>query len=125
MEEPIFAAIRQAIDEGDTEVLSRAVTAVLRASDYGCSSEEVLALLISTAIRTLAPKPGPIGRKGMARRLSLRTQSGSSLTAISRRRGLILLAASEIRNRPASGMFAAAGAGRLPSVSRASIPAAR
>ena len=55
MEEPIFSAIRQAIDEGDTEVLSRAVTAVLRASDYGCSSEEVLALLISTAIRNITP----------------------------------------------------------------------
>ena len=55
MKESIIAAIRQAIDEGETEPLTRAVIAVLRASDYGHSVEETLSLLISAAIRNITP----------------------------------------------------------------------
>ena len=55
MEDAIVAAIRRAVDDGEKEVLTRTIAAVLRASDYGHNAEENLCLLISAAIRNMTP----------------------------------------------------------------------
>ena len=55
MEDAIIAAIRKAVDDGEENVLTRAIAAVLRASDYNHTTEENLFLLISAAIRNSTP----------------------------------------------------------------------
>ena len=50
MEEPIFAAIHQAIGDDGEEAITRVIDAVLRASADDFSCEEILSLLVSAAI---------------------------------------------------------------------------
>ena len=63
MEDAISTAIREAIGAGEEEVLTRAIAALLGANDYGHTAQENLTLLISAAIRNIAPdnveRPAP------------------------------------------------------------------
>ena len=57
MEEPIFAAIHQAIGDDGEEAITRVIDAVLRASADDFSCEEILSLLVSAAIGHVAADP--------------------------------------------------------------------